>query len=63
MPFFAPGFFAAAIVFSTGIHSDHPIAYLALATVLNVAFTWIALLLILMMIEKRITRTNLKTGN
>jgi hypothetical protein len=51
------------VVFSAGIHSDHPIAYLVLASFINVAFTWIALILILRMIEKQIHRLKAENQN
>jgi hypothetical protein len=52
VPFWAPGFFGSAIVFNTGIHSDHPIAYMALAVFLNFALVWIVILGSIRLIRK-----------
>jgi hypothetical protein len=56
VPFMLPGVFAGAIVFSTGIHSDHPLAYMVLAGVLNVVFIWAVLLLTVKPLERFLKR-------
>jgi hypothetical protein len=52
LPFWAPGFFAAAIVFPEGIHGNHALAYLGSVCVLNFIFTWCALLLIVKLAQR-----------
>ena len=44
LPFWVPGFFAAAAMFPQGIEGDRPIAYLALVCILNFVFTGFAVL-------------------
>jgi hypothetical protein len=44
LPFWAPGFFAAAIVFPQGIEGNHAISYLVLVCILNLFFTSLAVL-------------------
>jgi hypothetical protein len=46
-PFWAPGFFAAAIVFPQGIEGGHAVLYLVLVCLLNFVFTWFAVLLLM----------------
>ncbi|HEU5350537.1 MAG TPA: hypothetical protein VFU55_03005 [Terracidiphilus sp.] len=46
VPFWAPGFFAAAVVFPQGAEGDHAFAYLVLVGLLNFLLTWIAALLL-----------------
>jgi hypothetical protein len=56
LPFLVPGAFAGAVVFSTGIHSDHPLAYMVLAGILNVVLIWAVLLLVIKQVERFIKR-------
>ncbi|HEX7729002.1 MAG TPA: hypothetical protein VF392_08195 [Terracidiphilus sp.] len=52
LPFYAPGFFAAAIVFPTGVNSASPVGFLILAFLLNAIFVWAVLIAALKLIER-----------
>jgi hypothetical protein len=56
VPFLAPGMLLAAIIFPTGIHSDHPYFYVGLSMILGFLFTWAMLLLLVKLIENLILR-------
>jgi len=56
VPFWLPGVLAAAILFQTGIHSDHPVLFLGLAVVFNLLISWFVLLLVVKWIQKSISR-------
>jgi hypothetical protein len=47
VPFLAPGMLTAAIIFPTGVHSDHPDLYIQFAMVFSFFLNWILLLIIL----------------
>jgi hypothetical protein len=49
------GFFAAALVFPQGIHSDHATAYLVLAMILNFAIFFAATFSLLRLFVHRMT--------
>lgn len=52
LPFWVPGFFAAAIVFPQGVEGDHAISYLVLVCILNFVFTWLGVLVLVKCFEK-----------
>jgi hypothetical protein len=56
VPFLAPGMLVAAIIFPTGVHSDHPDLYIELAMVCSFILNWILLLIILKLTRALIIR-------
>jgi hypothetical protein len=56
LPFWAPGFFAAGIVFPQGIEGKYAILYLTLVCILNFIFTWFAVLILLKMAPRFFAR-------
>ena len=62
VPFLAPGMLAAAIIFPTGVHSDHGDLYIELAMVFSFLFDWILILILFKLAGALIYRlkTNLR---